>query len=558
MGGWVTWSRIASGNMPDQIGEFRVVRQLGAGGQGAVYLAESPTYGRVAIKVLHPSAVADPDARRRFLREAQVAASVAPFCTARVIGTGMLGDQPYIVSEYVPGPSLLTMVREDGPRTGGGLQRLAISTLTALASIHRAGIVHRDVKPANVILGPEGPVLIDFGIARAIDAMTTSTQVTGTPAFMSPELLAGEPVTPASDIFSWGVTMVFAATGRLPFNGDTIPSILNAILNKDPDLAGVPEPLRSLVATCLAKHPGDRPTAEDLLRRLTTAQGPWPDHRVPPAPAVGPAMTRSLRDQETRPSRRPLVLAGTVATGVALVAGAILLPFLLPDGTGADGRAGNGPQVAASAGPRPALDLNAYPKRDTIETFDDPSRGGYETIRPRNPQIASFEAPPTPGFGGGRIIADGQGFYGWFALSGTPSSGSTVTIITLGPFANTGATEDSVFAGRIKDATNYVGAWYNNTRKEVGIDVIIGGVPRHKPNKAPQRLNPGDRLALAVSGDMAIAYAQIGEEWRKLTEVRIEPPTALQNHTEWRHGFALRGTRGPIALEEIEGRSADG
>src|SRR5690606_6492410 len=115
----------------------------------------------------------------------------------------------YLVSEYVPGPSLLTMVREDGPRTGGGLQRLAISTLTALASIHRTGIVHRDVKPA-----------IDFGIARALDAMTTSTQVTGTPAFMSPELLAGEPVTPASDIFSWGVTMVFAATGRLPFTGD--------------------------------------------------------------------------------------------------------------------------------------------------------------------------------------------------------------------------------------------------------------------------------------------------------------------------------------------------
>jgi hypothetical protein len=135
-----------------------------------VYLGESPERVRVAIKVLHARLAADPKVRRRFLREAEVAASVAAFCTARVICIGMLGERPYIVSEYVPGPSLDALVKSDGPRSGSGLERLAVSTLTALASIHRGGIVHRDFKPGNVILGTEGPVVIDFGIARALDA----------------------------------------------------------------------------------------------------------------------------------------------------------------------------------------------------------------------------------------------------------------------------------------------------------------------------------------------------------------------------------------------------
>ena len=560
----MTWARNAGVDMPERIGEYRVVRRLGAGGQGTVYLAESPVHGRVAIKVLHHGAAADPDARRRFLREAQVAASVAPFCTARVIGTGMLGDQPYLVSEYVPGPSLLTMVREDGPRTGGGLQRLAISTLTALASIHRTGIVHRDVKPANVILGPEGPVLIDFGIARALDAMTTSTQVTGTPAFMSPELLAGEPVTPASDIFSWGVTMVFAATGRLPFTGDTIPAILNAILNKDPDRTGVPEPLCSLVASCLAKHPGDRPTAEYLLLRLTSAPGPWagaagsarPASSAPSAPApAAAAATRSIGDEPARPSRRSLLVGGAAAAGLVAAGGAALAPFLLPEDAGTGGV--QRPR-AASVGPRPALDLDAYPTRDTIDTFDDStSRGAYQIFRPDNPQVGRYELEPRYAFRDGRIVGYGApAFYGWFALNGAPATHDTVTVITLGPFAETGEMEDSVFVGRILNEANYVGAWYNNTRKQVGIDVYVGGERRHETNQADQPLRPGDKLALVVSGDVASSYVRIGENWLKLTETPITPAGALRDHGRWRHGFALRGTRGTISLEDIEGRSA--
>src|SRR5690606_36121152 len=173
-----------------------------------------------------------------------------------------------------------------------------------------------------------------------------------------PRAARREPVTPASDIFSWGVTMVFAATGRLPFTGDTIPAILNAILNKDPDLTGVPEPLCSLVASCLAKHPGDRPTAEYLLLRLTSAPGPWagaagsarPASSAPSAPApAAAAATRSIGDEPARPSRRSLLVGGAAAAGLVAAGGAALAPFLLPED--ADTGGVQRPR-AASVGPR--------------------------------------------------------------------------------------------------------------------------------------------------------------------------------------------------------------
>jgi len=257
------------------IGEYRISALLGEGGQGTVYLGIAPNGARVAIKVLLPHFASDPQTCRRFLREAEVAASVAAFCTAKIVATGMYGTRPYIVSEYVPGPSLDVKVKTEGPRTGSGLERLAVSTLTALASIHAAGVVHRDFKPGNVILGPEGPVVIDFGIARALDMRTNTTRVVGTPAYMAPEQLTDEPVTAACDVFSWGSTMTFAATGRLAFSGTTIPAILHAILYTEPDLTDVPHPLRELVAAALAKNPAARPSAAALLSELTGGRSPF-------------------------------------------------------------------------------------------------------------------------------------------------------------------------------------------------------------------------------------------------------------------------------------------
>ncbi|MFI6600722.1 serine/threonine-protein kinase [Nonomuraea sp. NPDC050536] len=250
---------------PRRLGDYVVTGVLGRGGQGSVYLGEHAGGGRVAIKVLH---AADPDAHRRFLREADAARRVAAFCTARVLDVGVREGRPYIVSEHIPGPSLDLLVKNEGPRSGSGLERLAVATLTALAAIHRAGVVHRDFKPNNVIMGPEGPVVIDFGIARALEHTATST-VMGTPAYMAPEQFEGGTVTAAADMFSWASTMVFAATGRQAFRGETMPALMHSILTNEPDLTGVPENLRPLLAACLTKNPAARPTAADLLATVT-------------------------------------------------------------------------------------------------------------------------------------------------------------------------------------------------------------------------------------------------------------------------------------------------
>ncbi|WP_181448719.1 serine/threonine-protein kinase [Nonomuraea aridisoli] len=250
---------------PAHVSGYQVVARLGQGGQGEVFLGESPGGRRVAIKMLHSSFAADSHIRERFRCEAEIAQRLATFSTARVLETGFTRERPYIISEYVPGPSLETLVKEGGPRSGSGLERLAVTTLTALTSIHAAGIVHRDFKPSNVIMGPEGPVVIDFGIAFALDAPTCATGPVGTPAYMAPEQFDDQPLTPASDMFSWAGTMVFAATGRPAFSAGTVPATLNAVLHAEPDLSGVPASLRRLVAACLTKDPAARPTAVEVL-----------------------------------------------------------------------------------------------------------------------------------------------------------------------------------------------------------------------------------------------------------------------------------------------------
>ena len=246
--------------------------RLGEGGQGVVFLAVGPAGSQAAVKLLPPTT--DPQVRSRFLKEVAAAQRVARFCTAQVLDAGIFERRPFIVSEYVNGPSLVEVVEQHGPRGGATLERIAVATLTALGAVHAAGMVHRDVKPGNVLLGPGGPVLIDFGLA-AVPGMTTmgpsGQAAVGTPAFMAPEQLAAERVTAAADMWSWAVTMAFAGTGELPFKAESLTATAFAILHSEPTVGRLPDPLDSLVHRCLSKDPAARPSARGALSELVAA-----------------------------------------------------------------------------------------------------------------------------------------------------------------------------------------------------------------------------------------------------------------------------------------------
>ncbi|MFG1696596.1 serine/threonine-protein kinase [Nonomuraea sp. NPDC049309] len=254
---------------PRQLGSYRLTRRLGQGGQGVVYLGESPHGQQVAIKLLHASLSGTPDARRRFLSEIEAVRRVAAFCTAQLLDADLEGDRPYLVSEYVEGPSLREHVETEGPRTGGALERLAIGTATALGAIHRAGVVHRDFKPGNVLLGIDGPRVIDFGVSRLVGtAVTTSHMPLGTPAYMAPERMKGEPAGPPADMWAWALTVAYTANGRHAYTAETHNEILARVLYGKPDLGDLDGRLREIVEACLAVEPADRPDAEEVLRLL--------------------------------------------------------------------------------------------------------------------------------------------------------------------------------------------------------------------------------------------------------------------------------------------------
>ncbi|MEV5889998.1 serine/threonine-protein kinase [Nonomuraea fuscirosea] len=254
---------------PTELGSFRLSGRIGEGGQGIVYLGVDDKGERAAIKLLHVKFSGDTIARSRFARELKAAQRVASFCTARVMEADLDGDTPYIASEYIDGRPLREIIEEDGPLTGTVLDRLAIGTATALTAIHHASIVHRDFKPDNVLIAADGPRVVDFGIARIIDSTGTITsRAIGTPAYMAPEQIAGDDIGPYTDVFSWGATIAFAATGEVAFEGKSIAMVLNRILNHEVDVGMMHEPLQSVVRSALSKSPAERPSADQILLRL--------------------------------------------------------------------------------------------------------------------------------------------------------------------------------------------------------------------------------------------------------------------------------------------------
>ena len=258
---------------PREAGEFRLSARLGAGGMGRVFLGYSPAGRAVAVKICHPDLAADPAFVRRFAREASAAQAVNGLYTAQVVAAGPYDRPPWIATAYVPGPSLADYVDEFGPLPEPAAWRLAAGLAEALLAVHATGLVHRDLKPANVLLAVDGPRVIDFGIASALEetALTTAGSLLGSPPYMAPEQAMGMPAEPASDVFALGATLAFAAAGEPPFGHGDAPAVLFRVVHMDPALGSLPDRLRAMVATCLAKDPAARPTLPQLLRACQDA-----------------------------------------------------------------------------------------------------------------------------------------------------------------------------------------------------------------------------------------------------------------------------------------------
>ena len=262
---------------PRSAGEFRLRARLGAGGMGQVFLGYSPGGRAVAVKICHPEFAADPAFVRRFALEVDAARAVNGLYTAQVIDAGPDDIPPWLATSYVPGPSLYDAVRADGPLPELAVWRLAAGLAEALQAVHARGLVHRDLKPTNVLLAADGPRVIDFGIARALDgtSLTTTGIAFGTASYMSPEQAGGEEIGPASDVFALGCVLCFAATGGVPFGDGDPPAVLYRVIYAPPELGAVPAGLRDLVAACLAKNPAERLTLPQILRACASA-GPPP------------------------------------------------------------------------------------------------------------------------------------------------------------------------------------------------------------------------------------------------------------------------------------------
>ncbi|MEV5709478.1 serine/threonine-protein kinase [Actinoallomurus sp. NPDC052274] len=398
---------------PAELGPYRVLGVVGRGGMGTVYLAESASGDRVAVKVINADFAQDTAFRDRFRREVAAARRVRRFCTAPVLDARVDEEPLYIVTEYVAGPDLKEFVRASGPMRGSSLDHLAVGVATALGAIHGAGIVHRDLKPANVLLSSTGPRVIDFGIARALDSVTEATrpgQIVGTPAYMAPEVLQGRRATTASDVFAWGAVVAFAGTGGTPFPGEGLPAVLYRIMHEAPVLDGLDESVRPLVERALDKDPARRPSAQELLAGLTgharadTAASPGGQAGPPDDGArgdqAGPPGDVARGDQAGPPGgRRPAAGPGTEGRS----AGSLPEPssVVLVDGSAA---------VAARGWERDAEDASSSSASGsgatlvaTTETGDaDPAAGrAGARHRSRTRLIAWTAAAATAAVGGG-------------------------------------------------------------------------------------------------------------------------------------------------------------
>lgn len=313
---------------PPTVGEYVLLGRLGSGGMGRVFLGRSASGRRVAVKLIRPELADDPVFRTRFAREVEAARAVSGFFTAPVVDADPDAEQPWLATGYIPAPDLRTTVEGSGPLDPAAVRGLAIGLAEALRAIHQAQVVHRDLKPSNILLAPDGPRVIDFGIARALDATAlTRDGSIGTVHFMAPEQIHADgdrtmSVGPACDVFALGGTLVYASTGRPPFGDGPTEVVLHRILNDAPDLSHVPPELSGLIRACLSRQPADRPTPQDIVTTLSGQDAPTMVLRT--TPTLPPPVTRPMAGPPPTPRSGlrwsdPRVILASIGMAMAFV-----------------------------------------------------------------------------------------------------------------------------------------------------------------------------------------------------------------------------------------------
>ncbi|MEU1271408.1 PQQ-binding-like beta-propeller repeat protein [Streptomyces sp. NPDC005799] len=402
------------------IGGYTLIDRLGSGGMGVVHLGLSASGRQVAIKVVHAQYALDEEFRARFRQEVAAARRVSGAFTAPVVDADPEAEQPWMATLYVPGRTLSDIVAEEGPLTGRRLRTLALGLVEALQDIHRAGVVHRDLKPSNVLMAEDGPRVIDFGISRAADNedLTVTGRLIGTPPFMSPEQFSSpKDVTPASDVFSLGSLLAYAATGNRPFDGGSPYLTGYQVMYEAPHLDGVPEPLRGIAARCLDKDPLVRPQLAELhsllLHLPTEAPPAFPDLAGVPAPRSAPgadttAAPHGRHSRSARPNARPTRPDGTTVAPSASGGGRRVRRVLIGIGTAmAVAVVGlTAAHMAASGGP--AGDPSAVDAGGSASAAGDPVAGLPTGWKPWRASLLTAKQGDPIDFGESGCVAGGS------------------------------------------------------------------------------------------------------------------------------------------------------
>ncbi|MEV4568621.1 protein kinase [Nonomuraea sp. NPDC049419] len=470
---------------PEQVGPYRIVGRLGAGGMGVVYAGVDAAGLRAAVKLIHDSHAADQEFRARFRREVAMLRRVRGAYCVRILADGADAAQPWLATEYIAGRTLTEHVAEHGPLRGDELYGLAAGLAEALTAVHAAGVVHRDLKPSNLMLSPDGPRLVDFGIARALDgtALTATGHVVGSPGWVSPEEYAGGPTGPAADVYGWALVVVYAATGRQPYGSERPEVLALRVLRNPVDTAALPPALRALADRALSKAPEQRPAMGEVLAAVATA---WRGQPVAPVDAVADITDRVKRTWPSRTSgatswppaatarpggasgpsgqpatvspRRRVKVVPVAAVATAAVLTGVILLNTLPGATTAQG-----PSATETTGQRP----NATEPSEQ-EPTGTTGRGATPATEPAGPTSA-----PAP-----RTQADLAAALD-LALSATPAASfsyeggftqSAATAVASGRLHHDDASDSDAFTMHVNPADGSGAADYVIADDELYVD----------------------------------------------------------------------------------------